>query len=218
MYEGFENLPEAKKERILDACMEEFANKGYEGASTNEIVKRAGISKGILFHYFKNKKNLYLYLLDKTIDHTVRKFYSYGENAPDDLFERILFDGMIKLRISYEEPLVYKLIYRTFINTPDDLKDEVTVRYERIYENSVPAFLEGLDLSGIRSGVDPKKAVDVILIFMEGLMNRYTEAYKNIPAEQAFALADKIMDDSREYIDIMKKGIYGLPVQDALMT
>ena len=210
MYESFENLPEEKKKRILDACMSEFADNGYEGASTNEIVKKAGISKGILFHYFGNKKNLYLYLLDKTIDYTIKKFYSYDENAPDDLFERILFDGMIKLKISYEEPAIYKLIYKTFINTPDDLKGEVAMRYKRIYESSVPAFLEGLDLSKIRSGIDPKKAVDVVLLFMEALMNRYTEAYKNVPAEQAFAFADKLMDDSKDYIDILKKGIYGL--------
>ena len=210
MYESFENLSEEKKKRILDACMSEFADNGFEGASTNEIVKKAGISKGILFHYFGSKKNLYLYLLDKTIGYSIKKFYSFGENAPDDLFERILFDGMIKLKISYEEPVIYKLIYKTFINTPDDLKDEVALRYKRIYESNVPALLKGLDLSKIRSGIDPKKAVDVVLLFMEALMNRYTEAYRNVSAEQAFALADKIMDDSKDYIEILKKGIYGL--------
>ena len=50
MYESFENLPEDKKKRIIEASIEEFAKKGYEKASTNNIVKTAGISKGILFH------------------------------------------------------------------------------------------------------------------------------------------------------------------------
>mgnify|MGYP001006429114 FL=1 len=52
-------IDEQKRQRVIRASIEEFA-KGYEVASTNEIVRKAGISKGLLFHYFGNKKNLYM--------------------------------------------------------------------------------------------------------------------------------------------------------------
>ena len=55
MYDTFENLPEEKRKKILEICLDEFSENSYENSSTNTIVKRAGISKGILFHYFKNK-------------------------------------------------------------------------------------------------------------------------------------------------------------------
>lgn len=64
MYENFEKISEEKKNRIIKSALKEFAVKGYEEASTNNIVKEAGISKGMIFHYFENKKNLYLYILD----------------------------------------------------------------------------------------------------------------------------------------------------------
>ncbi len=97
-------------------CLEEFADKGDEGTPTNDIVNKAGISKGILFHYLANKKNLYLYVLDKTIERTIEKFKAAYSAAPTtDLFERISLSGMIKLRLSLEEPLAYKLIFGTFI-------------------------------------------------------------------------------------------------------
>ncbi|KZL90506.1 TetR/AcrR family transcriptional regulator [Clostridium magnum] len=64
MIDKFESLPQEKKKRILDACIEEFALNGYDKASTNSIVKKAGISKGLLFHYFGSKKTLFLYVFD----------------------------------------------------------------------------------------------------------------------------------------------------------
>ena len=58
------SLSEEKQQRILNAALKEFAQKGYKNASTNQIVKEADISKGLLFHYFKNKKQLFLFLYD----------------------------------------------------------------------------------------------------------------------------------------------------------
>lgn len=56
LFSKFLNLNPEKQDRILNAALKEFAQKGYQNASTNEIVKEAGISKGLLFHYFNNKR------------------------------------------------------------------------------------------------------------------------------------------------------------------
>lgn len=64
MVSKFLNLDSEKQNRILNAAINEFAEKGYENASTNEIVKDAGISKGLLFHYFKIRSNyFYFYMI-----------------------------------------------------------------------------------------------------------------------------------------------------------
>lgn len=208
LYENFENLAEDKKKRIITACMEEFAKNGYEGASTNEIVKKAGISKGILFHYFGSKKNLYLYIVDYVIDYALNKFYTDFKKLPADLFERIIQTGMLKMKIAHDEPLLYELIYKTFINTPDELKNDVQQRFMKIYQKEVPSFFEGLDTSQFRSDIDPMKAIDAVLIFMEGLQARYTDIYKNKSPDEAYSHVDKIMEECTEYMDILKKGIY----------
>jgi len=49
MFSKFLNIQQEKQEHILDAAMKEFAQKGFENASTNEIVKEAGISKGLFY-------------------------------------------------------------------------------------------------------------------------------------------------------------------------
>ena len=55
----FLNQDDQRKDRILEAALIEFADKGYKKASTNTIVREAGVSKGLLFHYYKSKKDLY---------------------------------------------------------------------------------------------------------------------------------------------------------------
>jgi len=68
MISNFLKLEPKKREQILNAAINEFAQKDYKNASTNEIVKKAGISKGLIFHYFKNKKQLYIFLYDYLIE------------------------------------------------------------------------------------------------------------------------------------------------------
>lgn len=68
MSNSFEKLPEEKRNLILRISLEEFVRNGYYKASTDTITGQAGISKGILFHYFKNKKGLFLYLTEHTRD------------------------------------------------------------------------------------------------------------------------------------------------------
>lgn len=60
MNEMFFRLPEEKQQRIINAGIEVFSSHEYKRASTDEIARKACISKGLLFHYFHNKKSLSL--------------------------------------------------------------------------------------------------------------------------------------------------------------
>ena len=62
MNEKFYALPEEKQSQILNAAYKVFATNQYRKAPTSEIAAEAGISKSLLFHYFHNKLELYLFL------------------------------------------------------------------------------------------------------------------------------------------------------------
>lgn len=53
-YEKFLELPNEKQLKIINVGFEYFGKYGYKGANTEDIANRAGISKGLLFYYFKN--------------------------------------------------------------------------------------------------------------------------------------------------------------------
>jgi len=59
----FHNLPDAKRQRIIDAAIDEFAAVPYAKANLDRIVAAAQISKGSMYQYFANKADLYRYLL-----------------------------------------------------------------------------------------------------------------------------------------------------------
>ncbi len=68
--------------------MEEFTIGGYENASTNKIVEKAGISKGLLFHYFGNKKGLFVYVYNYYLSFE-RELYMKVDTKERDILERV---------------------------------------------------------------------------------------------------------------------------------
>ena len=74
-YEKFHAQDEEKQERIINAAMKEFLS-GFKAAATDTIVREAGISKGLLFHYFGTKENLYNYLISHAVKTIKTEFLS----------------------------------------------------------------------------------------------------------------------------------------------
>ncbi len=61
MNEKFYFLPIEKQQRIINAGFRVFSQNTYKKSPMQEIADEAGISKSLLFHYFHNKKELYLF-------------------------------------------------------------------------------------------------------------------------------------------------------------
>ena len=211
-YANFERLPAAEQARILQACIEEFAQNGYALASTNAIVKRAGIPKGTLFYFFGRKKDLYLYV----IDHAVAKFAAaFGQisasleaGQPSDLFERLLHRGAARMQFVVQEPLLYQLFYNAFIHTPDEIQPEMQTRFASYAQTSGGRPLDGLDTFKFREDIQPEKAVELVTLALEGLFNRYLPTFKRLPPAESLRLVDVITAEARLYFEMLKKGLY----------
>lgn len=61
MNEKFFSLPKERQQAILNAGYRVFAQNSYKHSPMQEIADEAGVSKSLLFHYFRNKKELYLW-------------------------------------------------------------------------------------------------------------------------------------------------------------
>lgn len=111
------------KTKILNAAMAEFSQKGYEGASLNTVWAREGISKGIIYHHFKDKDELYLLCVKACFDAKLQFFSLHPEylgifvdasfNPPTKLLPQIIrlrqgFDALnisVLTRLLKAEPL-----------------------------------------------------------------------------------------------------------------
>lgn len=83
----FNNLPEDKKHRIIEACFKEFALHDYKQASITRIVKKLGIAKGSIFQYFGSKKELYKFLVSYAGQKKLEVSKEMLETEMDDFFE-----------------------------------------------------------------------------------------------------------------------------------
>lgn len=207
MYESFENLSDEKRNRIIEASMKEFSEKGYMRASTNEIVKNAGISKGLLFHYFKSKKNLFLYLFDRIVDEFVAAFYEFIDDSSSDIFDRLMSWTIVKFRLYYRKPLEYRFLTVSIYDSPEEIKEDILKRYEGINREVLEKFMENLDLSSFRKDVDINRALSFIMTSIEAIGNNYIKMY-NHDIDKLVADKDKIIDDLKSCINILKYGIY----------
>jgi AcrR family transcriptional regulator len=73
-----------RRVQLVEAAVEEFAQAGLAGASTEAIAKRAGISHAYLFRLFPTKRALFAATVDHTFDHTLQTFQqAYAERDPD---------------------------------------------------------------------------------------------------------------------------------------
>jgi len=70
---------EVRREEILDAALEVFADQGLHGASTEEIARRAGISQPYVFRLFGTKKELYLGVVARCFRETLEMFQRAAE-------------------------------------------------------------------------------------------------------------------------------------------
>lgn len=80
-HQTFFNLPEEKRQQILQVALDEFSENDYENVSISRMVARAGIAKGSFYQYFADKEDLYAYLLEMLTD-AKRKFMSLDHPDP----------------------------------------------------------------------------------------------------------------------------------------
>ena len=94
MNEKFYALSEEKQNAIINAGFKVFAKNSYKKSPVNEIAIEAGISKSLLFFYFRNKKELYIFLLKKSEELTKRTLMESGVMNGTDIFD-IMYRGLL---------------------------------------------------------------------------------------------------------------------------
>jgi AcrR family transcriptional regulator len=107
-----ERLDDAKRARLIDAAVEEFAEHGFDAASYNKIIERSGLSKGAVYYYFDNKDSL----LTTVLEEICRRFLKVigGMKLPKTKEEYWSTDWEYHrrvLRFFSENPLVGRVMY-----------------------------------------------------------------------------------------------------------
>ena len=118
------------RQRLLDTATELFAEKGYAGTSVREIVDRAGVSKPVLYYYFKSKEGLFYAILEWAADvqqEILDEIFSVSGTVLDRLifFYRRISEGVQQYQT------LYKMIHGLLYGPPQGAPEYDLPQYQR---------------------------------------------------------------------------------------
>lgn len=205
IYSKFNNLKPEKQKQIINAAIKEFVRNGFEKASTNEIVKRANISKGSLFNYFNSKKDLYLYL----IEYSSKAIVNLNEEidlSETDLFKRIERVALQKFYVQQKYPQAFEFLASTKQEESVEVKDIIKQRLNPIYNQAINKLYKDIDYSKFREGVDIEKAIEILNWTMFGVGEKGLKELFTFDDIGKFG--EKYLEEWNVYAELLKYSFY----------
>lgn len=206
MHENFIGLREEKRDTIINAALQEFALKGYELASTNEIVKRAGISKGALFHYFSGKKELFLFLCDYVFEVVKREFYEQIGPCGGDLLARYQRAAILKAKVYQRYPPMFEFLKRLSQERSLEITGELTEKLASVTAAGYNHLLGQLDESLFREDVPAHQIRNLIVWMAEGYGNRMAAQLQDRNLEEIDM--DALNEEFDSYLAVLRQCFY----------
>ncbi len=199
MNEKFFDLKKEKQDRMINGALKVFARNGYGHASTDDIVKEAGISKGLLFHYFISKLGLYSFIYDYSVRYMLLEL-STGVSAKEtDYFELLVQIKKSQLQVMKNYPYMLQFLNKSkeenvseALMETEDKRDTLPRQYAQIMERA--------DLEKFREGTDIKMLTKVIDYTVEGLMKEQFLSDSFQP--------EIYYKEMKRYLEMMKKLSY----------
>ncbi len=145
-------------DRILVTARDAFAEHGFDGAKLDSIAKAAGVTKQLVYHYFKTKEELYGVVLDRVSDETLAMLDSpdYDQLPPQDAV-RNLIERIIQAYV--ENPYIVGMTVDQDLHKGEHIsrrsKYMPSVR-TFVAERVAPMLERGVAEGVFRSGIDPR--------------------------------------------------------------
>jgi len=193
--------------RILDAALAEFATHGFRVASTNAIAGAAGVAKGLVFHHFRSKEDLFLAVFDAVLARMIDDLYAGAEPLPADLFERLHAWALRKLRAAQRDPLGYRFIAVALTDAPEGLRARIDARLAALRAEHWPRMLAGVDASRLRKGVTLAQAIETLTYLGDGIERNVVPRLAALPDRGASQFA-AIAREAWAHFVRLRDGLY----------
>jgi len=183
----FFNLPDDKRERVIAAAMDEFASRSYHKARVTAIADKAGIAKGSFYQYFEDKKDLFKYIIELSVNKKLEYInHDMMVNKEKYSFFKLLREIYLSgIRFARENPRLVS-IGNHLINNKElqqeiwgDFKGQTTEFFQQLLE-------EGL----ARGELDPVIDTELVARLLTGLN---------------YSLTDIIYKDGRIEVDNLER-------------
>lgn len=154
------------RQRLLETATELFAEKGYAVTSVREIVEKAGVSKPVLYYYFKSKDGLFYAVLEWAVDVQQKILNEIFESKGTILDRFIIFYRRVYEGVRQYQNL-YILIHGLIYGPPQGVPEYDFAKYQRLMLDAVKRIY----MEGVASGEIRKVDADEVAFLVLGLLD-----------------------------------------------
>ncbi|YCI79276.1 TetR/AcrR family transcriptional regulator [Bacillus sp. R1-10] len=175
-----DRIRQASKEKIRAAAMELFIKQGYYATSISDIAKQAGISKGLLYNYYKGKEELLSEMVEARIKEVVEVMEeAFTLNTPREQLEHIINGAIDNI---HQKPEVHRL-YLHLQTQPES--DEELIKYSHlIIEENARQFEFQCKIFESMGETEPRKQSLYFSSVLQGIMLMISTYQQGFPIEE----------------------------------
>lgn len=199
MNSKFFDLKKEKQDRIINAALKVFALQGYRHGSTDDIVREAGISKGLLFHYFESKLGVYRFIYDYSVRYMNLELRSTVSPKEKDLFGVMKQVECARMHAMKGYPYMQQFLNRSLAE--DSYEALLSVEEKKNSLEETYAVIDSqIDYGFLPSGIDGEKLRKMLDFTVKGLM---TERFQDASFQP-----DMLYQEICGYLDMMGQLVY----------
>lgn len=191
-------------EKIMSSAVKEFNIHGYDSASMNRICADGKISKGIIYHYFKDKDELYLKCIQDCYQ-TLADYYASQQFHELDIEDGFKAYMNVRMKFFEEHPEFRGLFFNALLKTPITLRKQVTEARKTIDDFNLSFYEAILSKSTLRNSLSLKQAIK----YLDMQQTAFNDYFRKEAEEQEDfqTVINKHEDMLNEWIDIVLYGI-----------
>ena len=186
----FNNLPEEKKQRIIDAVMTEFSSSETGKININRIIKSDNISRGSFYQYFDDKVDLVEVLAKKLAEQIFKELSKTQKSCDNDIFDTYekLFDIITNFTKDKHKKLVLKNLLKNLRANDDLISEYILYRFDGI--DSLHTFCNEFNTENLKY-----KSDDDVKLLAQILTQELKNALLNV-----FVVGAEIENEKRAYL------------------
>ena len=201
MNEKFFDLAREKQDRMINGAIEVFAQNGYKHASTDDMVKAVGISKGLWFHYFGSKEGIYVFTYDYCVKYMLLELSTVVDENERDYFELIRQIALTKTRVVKNYPYMTIFLEEAVYETEQDIVEK-TAESRQIYDERMIALIKSAEIDHVPDKARRDRIKKLLDYSISGIIREKIREGAN---------ADSLYREIKAYIELVKAMSIHLP-------
>ncbi len=201
MNEKFFDLAREKQDRMINAAIEVFAKNGYKHASTDDMVKTVGVSKGLWFHYFGSKEGIYVFVYDYCVKYMLLELSTIVDENETNYFELMRQIAKTKVKVGRSYPYL-TIFLEEAAHEPEQALAVKTAASRQSYEERLDAYLKHAEIDNVSDKGRRERIKKMLEYTISGIIREKTA--------QA-AETDAIFREIKAYIDLVRDMALSLP-------